>query len=92
MKILRGRYAGQTAKLHQFANDWMSVDIDGGRPNAIVRPDQVQLDADEHARVIDEPHVGQFWREWRLNDDGTFTALRPRQPRRTRRAMGGEGR
>lgn len=83
MRILRGRYAGQTGKLHQFAKDWMSVDLHGGRQGVIVRPDQVQLDDDEHARVIDAPHVGQFWAEWRLNDDGTFTALRPRQPRRT---------
>lgn len=85
MKILFGRHAGKVGTLHQFANDWMTVDIPGEHQGVIVRPDQVQLDSDEHARVIDTPHTGNFWAEWRLNDDGTLTALRPRQSRRTRR-------
>ncbi len=77
MKILRGRYAGQTADLHQFANDWMMVDIHGGTQGVVVRPDQVKLDPDEGARMRFHAGVGTFWREWRLNDDGTFTRLKP---------------
>jgi hypothetical protein len=75
VKIVHGRYAGQSATLHQFANGWMTVDLDDGRQCVVVRPDQVQLDPDEHARFIAAQHVGSFWREWRLNHDGTFTAL-----------------
>jgi hypothetical protein len=82
MKIVKGKYAGQTASLHQFANDWMMIDLHGGRRGVIIRPDRVQLDPEEHATMLDSPGVGTFWNEWRLNDDGTFThiATRPTGP------------
>jgi hypothetical protein len=79
MRILLGRYAGQTATLHQFANDWMAVDIPGVRRGVIVKPTQVRLDDEEYARVAstrNNLNVGSFWREWQLNDDGTFTPLK----------------
>lgn len=81
MEILTGKHAGRTARLHQFANDWMSVDVeteDGTTPE-IVRPNQVRLTSDECEAVLGHVGVGSFWQEWSLNDDGTFTA-RSRRP------------
>ncbi len=78
MRILRGKYAGRTARAHQYANDWITADIDGGPQGLVLRPTMVQLvDGEDFAKfsVTDPRHVGGFWREWRLNDDGTFTAL-----------------
>lgn len=92
MIILRGRYASQTGRLHQFANDWMSVDLDGGRQGVIVRPDQIKLNPGECEAVVAAANVGAFWREWKLNDDGTFTALRDRPTRRSRRQQAATGR
>lgn len=77
MKILTGQYAGMTGQLRQFANDWMTADIPGERPNAIVRPNEVKLDEEEIAKVrnataIRPQHLGTFWDEWEMYDDGTF--------------------
>lgn len=76
MQIITGRYAGRTGTLHQFANDWMTVDIPGERSNAVVSPGDVKLDAEEIAKVraANPASLGQFWQEWQMYDDGTFIA------------------
>lgn len=72
MKIIRGAFAGRTARLRQLANDWMSVDIDGR--GQIVKPTEVQLTETEAQRVTEHQHVGSFWSQWELLADGTFRA------------------
>jgi hypothetical protein len=74
MEILTGKYKGMTGELRQFANGWMTVDIEGERPNVIVRPNEVKLNEQEMARVRSAPtrNVGTFWEEWQMYDDGTF--------------------
>jgi len=76
MLITRGKHAGKTGRLMQFANNWISVDIPGA-PGSILSPRHVRLNDDtefdrfEDSR--DDPRVGQFWDEWVLEDDGTFS-------------------
>lgn len=81
MEILVGKYAGSTGRLRQFANDWMSVDVntEGGTEPAIVRPTQVRLTPDEAEAMRTHTGVGSFWKEFSLNDDGTFASLRTRR-------------
>lgn len=76
MRIITGKYAGRTGRLHQFANNWMTVDIPGERANAIVSPADVKLNTEEIAQVraANPVHLGLFWREWEMYDDGTFIA------------------
>jgi hypothetical protein len=82
MEILTGKYKGMTGRLCQFANDWMTVDIDGERPNAIVRPNEVRLNEAEMAKVrnANPAHLGQFWQEWEMYPDGTFVSRDHGQP------------
>lgn len=87
MKILRGKHAGKTGRAHQYANDWLTADLDDGTRNVTLKPSMVQLEDDEDwakFSTTDPNIVGQFWREWRLNGDGTFTDLR--RERRASRA------
>lgn len=87
MKILTGRYAGRTGRPLQYANDWISADLDDGTPT-ILKPHMVQLDEPDRALFADQSrHVGFFWEVWRLNEDGTFTSLLT-QPERVRRRTG----
>ena len=75
MKVLRGKRRGATATASNWANDWIAVNYDGGG-YGILTPIFVQLDADEIARFEDTYYahrVGDFWRRWTLNEDGTFT-------------------
>lgn len=82
MQITSGKYAGREGKLHQFANDWMTVDIEGERAGAVVSPRDVKLDQQEIARVraANPDSLGMFWKVWEMYDDGTFVA-RPRHSR-----------
>lgn len=82
MEIVRGKYAGQTGRVHQFANHWLMVDLDDDRQGVMIRPDYVKLSAAERDEVVSAVGVGTFWQEWKLNEDGTFSSLRPRRPRR----------
>ena len=89
MKIVAGKHAGCTATLHQFANDWMTVDVTDGPRGLIVKPTMVRLEDDEYWRMREsflayqqrgDRSCGRFWAEWELNTDGTFArANRPAQ-------------
>lgn len=84
MQIIKGRYAGTTGRVHQYANGWLTVRADGVPPNAILKPTMIRLvdEEDWSAFAVTDPRmVGRFWQEWRLNEDGTFTALRPARRR-----------
>lgn len=74
MEITSGPHRGRTATLRQFANNWITVDIDGERPNTIVQPNQVKLTPEEitTVRTANPEHLGMFWDMWQLYDDGTF--------------------
>lgn len=82
MQITGGKYAGRTGQLMQFANNWMTVDIEGERGNCVVAPNQVQLDDEEMAKVRAAPtrNVGTFWEEWEMYSDGTFITRDHGQP------------
>lgn len=71
-EITRGKHSGKQATIHQFANDWMSVDIVDGPQGVIVAPTSVRLDTAEANEVREHVGTGQFWALWQLNDDGTF--------------------
>lgn len=68
--------------IHQFANDWMTIDGPGFQ-NRVVTPDLVQLDTPEEfarfrasydAFLANGPgHEGQFWQLWTLWPNGTFS-------------------
>lgn len=75
--------------IHQFANDWITLDYDGD-PDAkpqIVSPLRCRLNKREvaemrldEARFFLEPqghHAGTFWNEWVLSDLGYFRVRRP---------------
>jgi hypothetical protein len=81
MKILRGKQQGASLTPHQFANDWISVK----ESTDVFRPSSVQLEPADLPlfEKTDTAHVGRFWIEWKLLDDGTFRSLSPRR-RRTR--------
>lgn len=74
MEFTSGRFRGRTGRLCQFANDWMTVEIPGERPNTVVTPNQVKLNEEEIAQVraANPAHLGTFWTEWEMYDDGTF--------------------
>lgn len=88
MELISGAYKGEHVALSQWANDWISTkSVEAWR--SILTPTNVKLTADEAEQVrasVDDPHVGMFWKNWRLNDDGTFTDLRPPLARRIRRS------
>lgn len=67
--ILRGKRKGEQARIHQWANDWFSVDHADGTPG-IVNPTSLQLDAVESARWRDEPGGMERWFE--ITDAGRF--------------------
>jgi hypothetical protein len=77
VKIIRGKHRGKTAKIHQFANNWISADIDGGGP-AILSPLHVKLSTLEVSLIMkgrDTGKAGYFWQRWALRTDGTFCQI-----------------
>jgi hypothetical protein len=87
--IIKGRGRGRTARPRQFANDWIAVDYtDDTGGHGIVKPDQVRLETDDERRLFTTTNrsvVGNFWRMWAFNPDGTFRQLNP-PPLRRRQA------
>lgn len=73
MRIIHGKHAGETGRLHQFANDWMTA---WEFPTAVFSPTSVELTPDEviAVRAADPAHLGMFWTMWNLDDEtGRFT-------------------
>lgn len=77
MRVISGKHKGATARLHQFANDWITGDI-GPEQSVIFKPHQVELDDDEYQRMYesylrfcqDGRAAGQFWKHWELRSGG----------------------
>lgn len=63
MHVIGGR---ERLRLHQWSNDWISADTPYGG-GVILRPTQVELDADEAEQIQQHPeHAGVFWQLWEL--------------------------
>lgn len=93
MMIVGGPHAlrGRHATLHQFCNDWVSVDLpaSGDLPALYrsFRVTQVMLTAEEAARMRDAgDRAGTMWREFELVEqpNGMFRIM----PRRGRHREG----
>lgn len=68
MIITRGKHKGLTAKLHQAANDWISVDLtlaDGTRKAEIVNPTSADFTQEDIDWLMDHAG-GNFWREFEI--------------------------
>lgn len=85
--ILRGRHKDVVVSIHQFANDWFTVDNeDEGIMGVVVSPTNLRLDAAEMERVVQaevDGQTGAMFREYDLDHHtGRFTKLSPRSRRR----------
>ena len=81
MLIVRGRHRGRRVTPRAFANDWV---LTAEFPAEPFRPTVLRVESEEERRFFtDGDHPGTFWSEWRLNDDGSFSSLRPRAARRS---------
>lgn len=72
MRITRGKYQGRTAKLHQAANNWMTVDValdESMTESTVVNPLSVVLTVDELKRLR-AVAGGSFWVEYRSKPSG----------------------
>ena len=75
MLITRGKHQGKTAQVHQYANDWLSVDVDlnGDRQHlvaAIINPTSVQFDSLAEVEAMRaHTDTGTFWNTYRLDED-----------------------
>lgn len=67
--VLRGKRRGETVTLHQWANDWFTVDHTDGSPG-VVGPTSIQLDEAEVERWRARPNGMD--RGFELRDDGRF--------------------
>lgn len=66
MIILRGKFKGLEATLHQASNDWLSIDVPlstGERVPRILNPEHGEYDAEE-IRWLEEHAAGSFWRDY----------------------------
>lgn len=80
--ITRGKYKGRTCQLHQWCNDWFSVEILTGtdRLPKIVSPTSLRLTPREILKLR-PTECGTMFREFELLEDGTFKRRRHRFPR-----------
>lgn len=75
MIITRGKRAGQTARLHQYANDWISADDQDGRP-IILNPTSVRLEPGEREAMKEHVSTGSFWTTYEVRDDGQIVKIK----------------
>lgn len=84
-EILRGKHKGRTGVIHQFCNDWFTIDIEGGESGVVMNPTSLSLDPDEVARVMDKRDAdgtGFMFKEYTLNEStGLFKRIAPRRRR-----------
>lgn len=76
--VLRGKRKGQEGVIHQFCNDWFSIDFLDEK-GVIIRPTSLQLTAEEidMVRYADSRgRTGVMLREFDLSDNGRFTRRR----------------
>ena len=69
-RMLRGNRRGQTCELHQWANDWFTVDFPD-RQSVVASPTSLELDDAERERWRDQPNGMD--REFELTPVGRFT-------------------
>lgn len=80
MLVVRGRYRGAVVTPRAFRDDWvLTVEF----PLFPFAPTMLRLESErERLFFAEADHPGTFWREWRLEPDGTFASLRTRSARR----------
>ena len=72
---MRGRRKGETAKMVQYANDWISADAQDGSP-IILNPTSVRLEPGEREEMDTHTNTGFFWRHYAVRFDGQIIKLR----------------
>lgn len=90
-EILRGNDKGRQCVLHQWCNDWFTVDIDGGEQGKVVSPTSLRLTADEVDAVrksAEADQVGVMFELFVLADDGTFARRKTMSDLRRERGWG----
>jgi hypothetical protein len=71
--ILRGKRKGQEGTIHQFANDWFTIDFPDDM-GVVVNPASLMLSADEVEMVRNAPREADgLFRFYDLSDEGRFT-------------------
>lgn len=74
MKLTRGKLRGRLATVHQFANDWMTIDpSDGLGPlPSVLNPASAFFTGEEidEMKVAPGSQVGTFWTEYEVRDSG----------------------
>jgi len=71
--LLRGKRKGETVAIHQFANDWVSLE-DG----AIVSPISLAYTWEERARIDADTGKGMWPYRWRYEHGVGCRLLHPR--------------
>lgn len=72
MIILRGKHAGHTAEIHQFANDWMTVDCDDCQiQSVVIKPLNGEFTEEElegfRKSASGKNTSGLFWKYYRID-------------------------
>lgn len=73
MKLRNGVHKGKQVVLHQFANDWLYVDVRHGDKTitTTINPTAVDIEPDDLDKIRQERHTGQFWQLYELSPDNT---------------------
>lgn len=78
MLIVRGEHTGKTGRVCQWANDWITVQLDSGERLQPMPPTRIQLtEPDEFALFADRTRtdIGVFWQLWDLAPNGFFDRI-----------------
>lgn len=81
MNIVRGPHAGKTGRVMQYANDWVTVQLDSGERTQPMAPTCIHLTTLDEVAAFQQhkrEHVGYFWDLWELLPSGMF--MRRTQP------------
>lgn len=68
MRIFLGNHADRPFRIHQAANDWLSVDfLDEWAGTAILNPAQIECTEQEWKQLLEQA-AGTFRQEWTWED------------------------
>ncbi len=84
-EILRGKHKGKQGTIHQYCNDWFTIDIEDGPMGVVISPVSLRLNWPEVAMVLEKMEAGKtgtMTREFQLDPiKGTFRRIVPRRRR-----------
>lgn len=78
MRIVRGEHVGQAGRVCQWANDWVTVQLDSGERLQPMPPTRIQLTEPQEFAMFRErrpQHIGIFWDLWELAPNGMFDQI-----------------